>query len=542
MTKTNPKAGGSAKNLITQGSILVASSFLVRLMNVFYRIPVTNLWGDRGLGTYGDAYQVYAFFLVFASISIPTTLSKLISERMARGQSRGVTRVVRCAFALVGGIGFVCMVIMMAFAEPIAIGMYHNPQAVLPIRFLGPTVFVVALMSVLRGYFQGLNDMTPTAVSEVIEGLLHAVFSVILAYLLYNTAGLTWSVTGGILGTLTGAIGGILFLAISYVIYKNRHSVNIDGSNAKDGIGSDGCESYRSIMKQMLSLMVPIVLSSSAFSIKGILDSAMFGTLMIRDGFSQEMAVAMRGIYTGKFVVLINLPISIGDSFGAAAVPAVAGAYARKDREELKEQLRTIIKTTLIIAIPCAIGMMVLGKPFLKLMFPGSYLGGELFWVGGVSVVFYCLNYGASGVLSGLNKPQYPMYHVLLGVLASCILNVITIRVLHLGIFSLALNSTLFSLLLMVLNMRCAMKLCEVKVSVLKESLGPLGCALIMGLVCVAVYMLSFAIAGSNALSTVLSVVCGVAAYFILLVNLKAATPGDLEKLPGGRYLEKLRF
>lgn len=525
----------TAKNLITQGSILVASSFIVRLMNLFYRIPVTNLWGDKGLGTYGDAYQVYSFFLVFASISIPTTLSKMLSERFATGKTEDAKRVVRCAFYLVGGIGFLCMLIMLLFGEAIAVSMYSNPDAAGPIRFLGPTVFVVALMSVLRGYFQGLNDMKPTAVSEVIEGLLHAVFSVVLAFLLYNAAGLSWSVTGGILGTLIGAIGGILFLAIVYISYRHRHV-------KEETHQEEPPESYRSILKGMMHLMIPIVLSSTAFSIKGILDASMFGKLMIAEGVSQELAVAMRGIYTGKFVVLINLPISIGDSFGAAAVPSVARSYAMKKTEELHEEFRTIIKTTLIIAVPCALGMMTLGKPFLHLLFSGSYLGGELFWVGGLSVVFYCLNYGASGVLQGLNKPQYPMIHVVIGVIASCILNVISVRVLHLGIYSLALNSTLFSFLIMFLNLRAAMKFCQVKINFWNEVKGPLGCSLLMSLVCVVVYILSFAVFGSNAIATAISIVSGVIAYFVLMVNLKGMSAKEMENIPGGRYLEKLRF
>lgn len=525
--------GSSSKNLITQGSILVASSFLVRLMNVFYRIPVTNLWGDQGLGTYGDAYQVYSFFLVFASISIPATLSKLLSERFATKRYEDAKRVVRCAFLLVGGIGFLCMLIMLLFAEGIAAGMYNNPDAALPIRFLGPTVFVVALMSVLRGYFQGLNDMKPTAVSEVIEGLLHAVFSVVLAYLLFQSAGLSWSVTGGILGTLIGAIGGILFLAVTYVMYRSSHAAEEEKQVEKT-------ESYGTIIRQMMKLMIPIVLSSSAFSIKGILDASMFGKLMEAEGCSRELAVAMRGIYTGKFVVLINLPISIGDSFGAAAVPAVSRAFAMKNTEELKEQFRTIIKTTLIIALPCALGMMTLGKPVLRLMFSGSFLGGELFWVGAVSVVFYCLNYGASGVLQGLNKPQYPMIHVIIGVILSCILNVLTIRVLHLGIYSLAINSAVFSFVIMALNMRAAMKFCGVKIQIFREAKGPLLCSLLMAVVCVVLYVFSFAILGSNALAVIISIAGGIVAYFFLMVNLKGMSKKDMENLPGGRYLEKL--
>ena len=129
LLQNNKQRSDSAKNLVTQGSILVAAAFLVRLMNVFYRIPVTNLWGDHGLGTYGDAYQVYSFFLVFSSMAIPTTLSKLLGERFATGRWKDAKKVVKCALILVGGIGFVSMMIMLLFSEQIAM-LYHNPEGI----------------------------------------------------------------------------------------------------------------------------------------------------------------------------------------------------------------------------------------------------------------------------------------------------------------------------------------------------------------------------------------------------------------------------
>lgn len=534
---TTKKFSG-AKNLITQGSILVASTFIVRLMNVFYRVPVTNLWGDSGLGTYGDAYQVYSFFLVFASVSIPTTLSKLLSDRFALGKKQEVKRIMRVALLLVGGIGLLCMLIMVFGGAFIARAMYDNPDAARPIRFLGPTVFIVALMSVLRGYFQGLNNMKPTAISEVIEGFLHAVFAVVLAFLLYRGGDLSWSVTGGIFGTLIGAIGGILFLALCYAVYQNVQTRDEQESEEKE----EEVKSYREILVEMLKLMIPIVLSSTAFSIKGIIDASMFGKLMIAEGYSSELAVAMRGIYTGKFVVLINLPIAIGDALGAAAVPAVSASYALHNTDELHEEFRSIIKSTLIIAVPCAIGMMTLGKPALRMLFSGSYLGGELFWTGGLSVVFYCLNYGASGVLQGLNKAQYPMYHVLIGVAVSCLLNVLTIRVFHLGIHSLAINSAVFSFLIMFLNYRSAMRFCDVRVDLWKLAKGPLGCSLLMAVICVGAYLCSFAAFGSNMIATIISIVVGILSYFTLMVNLGGMSVRDMDNLPGGKYLGKLKF
>ncbi len=524
----------TTKNLIKQGSILVASSMIVRIMGLLYRIPITNLWGDQGLGTYGDAYQVYSFFLVFACFSIPAMMSKMMGERLATGQYENARKVFRCAMILVGSIGLACMLVMWFGCDWIAVKMYNNPDAAEGIRFLGPTIWIVSLMSVVRGYFQGMNNMKPTAVSEVIEGFLHAVFSVVLAFAMFSL-GINWSVTGGILGTGIGAVGGLVFLFICYIRHQHKSEEGkVDVRKATESSGQ--------IYKQMLRLMIPIVLASTIFSLKSMLDASLFGKLMIAKGYEQDVVVAMRGIYTGKFVVLINLPISIGDSLGAASVPSVAASQALGRYDELKERLCSVVKTVLIVSIPCAFGLAALGKPVLRMLFSSSYLGGELFWVGSFAVVFYCVNHVATGILQGLNQPQLPMRHAFIGVAITCILNVLFVSVLDLNIYALPLNTLVFSGLLMVMNMRSAVRLCKVKVNFLQMAKWPMLCGGLMALICLGIYVLIFALAGSNMIATVGSVTVGAVSYFVLMVNLKGITDADMDNLPMGRYLRYLKF
>ncbi len=523
----------STKNMIRQGSFLVASQFIVRLINLLYRIPVTNLWGDKGLGIYSDAYQVYGFFLVFASISIPTVISKMVGERIAVGRYADVRKVLSLSTLLVGGIGFVSMLIMTLGGHFIAVTFFQDPEATKPMQLLGPTVLICSLMSVLRGYFQGLNDMKPTAVSEVIEGLLHAVFAVVLAFIL-NPFGMEWSVAGGIIGTGIGAVGAILFLAYTYARCSARKFTKNPSTVPE--------ESSSVIYRQMLSLMIPIVISSTIFSIKGIIDAAMFGELMTRSGTEVGRMIAMRGIYSGKFIVLLNLPVAIGESLGAAAVPSIAISKALKDQKALRSHFNSMIKTVLLITVPCAIGMAIMGKPVLKLMFPAAPQGGELFWIGSMAVVFYSLSYIAGGVLNGLGKSHISMIHAGIGVAVTSLWNAFGILVLHWGIYTLALNAIVFSALIMVLNLRSAMKYCEIKINYLRLFFGPMICSLIMGAGCIIAYLLVFAVTGSNAISTILAILAGIIIYFLLAVNLKVIGKKDMENLPGGKYLNYLKL
>lgn len=519
--------------MLLQGGFLVAAQMIVRIINVLYRVPVTNLWGDHGLGIYSDAYQVYSFFLVFASISIPTVISKMVSERLATGQEANAQKVFSCAMKFMSLVGTVCMIIMIAFGYQISIKLYDNPDAAKSIQLLGPTVLLCSVMSVLRGYFQGMNNMMPTAVSEVIEGLLHAVFAVVLAFVLFPR-GLDWSVAGGIMGTFIAAVGSILVLSFYYISFRN--------ATASKGKQKAASESSKTIYHQMIRLMIPIIISSTVFSFKSLIDSTMFGKLMIYQGSDPKEVVSLRGIYNGKFTVLLNLPVAIGEAMGSAAVPSIAASKAVNDTHTMNRQFTSMLSAVLLITVPCAFGLAVLGKPILKMLFSSFPMGGELFWIGSSAVVFYSVSYVAGGILNGLSKPEIAMIHSAEGVLLTEALTAVNILVFHMGIYSLALNAVIFSAYIMVMNLRSAMKQCSVKLRFWPLVRGPLWCSAFMSLVCVLSYLFAFAILGSNAWACIISILAGIVTYFFLAVNFHVITPQQLEDLPGSRFLKMFQW
>lgn len=528
-------SANSSKNLIRQGSFLILSSVLVRIINLVYRIPITNLWGDEGLGTYGDAYQVYSFFLVLSFVGVPSVISKLVGERLALDRHKDAKLVLTCGLKLMGAIGSVSMLIMVFGGNLIARGLYNNPDAALPLRFLGITVLVVSLVSVLRGYFQGMNNMRPTAISEIIEGLLHAAFAVILAMALFSK-GMAWSVSGAIFGTLIGGIGALLFLAFCYILYSGYYTA----SSRKRQVSSP--ESSAQIYRAMLQLMIPIMLSSTIFSLKSLIDASMFSKLMELKGYTPELSRIMRGMYTGKFVLLINLPISLGDSLGAAAVPNVSASFAKGRFDELQEELSGTVRAVLLIVVPCSVGLAVLGKPILGLLFSHAPDGGELFYVGSFAATFYCLAYVATGVLNGLGKPRYAMYNALIGVAVTLLLNVVTILLLDLKVYALPLNSLVFSFLYMLLNMHQATRLCKVKLDLWRLFAGPLLCSLAMGLIALGVYHGLFALIHSGKVACLAALVVAVVSYFLIAVNSGVLSEEMMNLIPGGRYLRYLQL
>ena len=534
MKNNNGVSENSTKNLLKQGTILMIASIVVRMMGLVYRIPLTNLWGDAGNGTYGDAYQVYALFLIISSISVPTMMSQMIGDRLARREYAAAKKVFRCALILVSSLGFICMLIMFFANQWIAEAFFSNPDAALVIRVLSPTVFIVSVMSVLRGYFNGTGNMRPTAISQLIEGFVNAVVSVVMALLLYSVS-LSWSVAGGITGTGVGALAGLLFLFFGFLTFCRRSAVGA----ARAG---EAREDSRGIYRQMAILMIPIILSSTMFNLKGLADSILFTKLMQAKGMETEVIQAIRGIYTQKFSVFLNVPIAFGDSLATAVVPSVASCIALKQYAEMKEKIQSVLKAVLLITIPASVGLGVLGKPILHMFFSASPIGGEMFWAGAFSAVFYAVNYVASAILQGMNRSHIPMRNGLICVAAGTALNVFFIWVLNLGAYTLPVSSLTFSFLMMLCNMLSVQKYCRMRLHVGQLVAKPLFCSLLMGLLCFIFYVLLFAISCSNAIAVLGAILIGVAVYFFAMVNTNGITDKDMKELPFGKALRFFRI
>lgn len=534
MKKRNGSGENSTRNLLQQGSILMIASIVVRVMGLIYRIPLTNLWGDAGMGTYGDAYSVYTLFLIISSISVPTMMSQMMGERLAKRQYAEAKKVFRCALYLVSGVGLGCMLIMWFANTWIAEKFFANPDAALVIRVLSPTVLIVSVMSVLRGYFNGTNNMRPTAISQLIEGFLNAIVSVVMAIVLYEVS-LSWSVAGGISGTSIGALGGLLFLIFCFLTFRKRSPIGAAKAERAR-------ESGKGIYRQMAALMIPIILSSTMFNLKSIADASIFTKLMLAKGFDTEAVKAMRGIYTQKFTVFLNVPITFGDSLGTAIVPSVASCVALGEYGELKEKIQSVIKMVLMITVPAAMGLGILGKPILHMFFSASPMGGEMFWVGAFSAVFYALNYVATAILQGMNKSKIPMRNGLICVVITCLLNVVFVWVLNMGAYTLPFSCAVFSFLMMACNMYSAQKHCRTKFHIGRLIRKPLFCSCLMALTCFIFYVLFFAMTGSNSAATLGAIGMAVLVYFFAMVNSHGITERDMEELPFGRILRLFRI
>ncbi|MGN0164722.1 MAG: polysaccharide biosynthesis protein, partial [Lachnospiraceae bacterium] len=398
------------KNVLVQGSILAAASIIVRIIGLIYRIPLTRILGDTAMGYYSYAYEIYSLCLILSSYSLPLSVSKLVSTRIVKGEYKNSHRVFRFSLIFGACIGFFATAFLYFIADAYA-ALISNPNVAIPLRVLAPTIFFFSVMGVIRGYFQGHNDMVPTAISQIVEQIVNAVVSIAAAYFMLKIFAdrensLAYGAAGGTMGTLSGAVAALITLVIIYMIsgkaIKNNNNLDTQATT----------ESYAHIFKVLVATALPVILSQTIYQISGSLDSVIYNVVMTAKGLTEEVRSSLWGIYSNKYRLLSNVPVAIASAMGTAVVPSLISEYVLGHIDAVKQRIATVVKFNMIIAFPCAIGLSVLAKPILILLFgDGSAVSANMLHVGGICVVFFALSTVTNGVLQGINKMSLPVIH-----------------------------------------------------------------------------------------------------------------------------------
>ena len=308
----------SSTSFLVQGSILAMASIISRIIGLVYRIPLTAIIGNKGNDYYGCAFEIYNILLIISSYSLPLAVSKLVSADMSLGRKKNVYRILKCAliFGLVSGT--IAALILFFGAEFITGTIMKTPYSIFAVKVLVPTLIVVAVLGVMRGFFQGLGTMMPSAVSQILEQIANAIVSVWAAYVLYNYGtkvgavlgnaenyAAAYGAAGGTLGTGTGAVVGLLFAAFVLLAYLSVFKRQMKRERRAK------VDSYSYIFKILFITIIPVLMSTTIYNCNAILDQAIFKNIANLQGYSANDISEWNGIYTGKYKTLINVPISI---------------------------------------------------------------------------------------------------------------------------------------------------------------------------------------------------------------------------------------
>jgi len=534
MGNSRQRAG---KKLIVQGSILAIASIIVRLIGIVYRIPLTNIVGNEGMGYYGFAFEVYQILVILSTNAVPVAVSKLTAARVARREYKNAQAIFRCSIIFAAVLSGTLALLTFVGARWISIVMFGGITEVAPaLRVLAPTVLVCAIMGVFRGYTQGLGNMAPTAFSQVVEQLFNAVVSVAAAAILISR-GAAFGAAGGTLGTFMGAVSSLVFLYLVYSSYRPQLSRRMKKDPTQKLLEN------RQIYRMIGLTIIPLVLTSTIYQISSLLDSALFSNILKAIGYQSSFISSLYGIYSSKYQLLINLPLGITSALTVALMPGIAGAIALKRREQVKDQMDVAIRLTMLIAIPCAVGVAVMGGPIMQMLFRDTTtLPGRMLFIGAVTIVFYALSTLTSTILQGSNHMRIPVINAGISLGIHILFTVVLLAFADLHIFALIYGNIVFSFCLCVLNLRSLAKVVDYQLDIVKMAGSSIIASAIMGAVTFLVYKGSMYILHSNTISTLIAILLAVVIYAVLMVITHGVTEEELYAFPKGDAIVRFLY
>lgn len=554
MSKNNK----GATNALVQGSILAVASIISRIIGLIYRIPMQNILGDVGTGYYSTAFEIYNVMLIISSYSLPLAVSKMVSASMSKKRRRATFQILKCAmiFAVISGSA---VALILFFGGDFFAGtLLKTPFSVFALRVLAPALLIVAVLGVIRGFFQGLGTMMPSAISQIIEQIVNAIVSVWAAYVLYRTGSKVGAVlgdkehyaaaygaAGGTLGTVLGAVAALLFVVFIFMIYMTVFKKQM---KRERGVRVDP---MLYTMKILVITVVPVLLSTTIYNISGIIDQGIFKHVALLQGYSQNDIEVWWGVYTGKYKTLINVPISIASAMAASFVPTLTRSFSQNDMNSVRGQINLSTRFVMVVAFPCAVGLAVLGKPVFDLLFFGTSktngMASIMMYIGAIAVVFYAMSTLSNGLLQGIDRMRVPVTNAAIALVIHVIFLIILMLLFRLNIYAVVLANTFFALLMCFLNSHAVHKYSGYKQEWTKTFIIPAICSVIMGGVSYVIYkgidVLCLNFAGeriSNAVAFIVAMLAAVIIYAVLLLLFKGLTEDEIKKFPKGTTIIKM--
>lgn len=540
--RTKKKNSKNKSSFIVQGGILAIAGIIVRLIGLVKRIPLTNIIGDRGNGYYAAAYEVYAIILLISSYSLPLAVSKLVAARVSKGQFRNANRIFRGALVFATLTGGIACVVVYFFADFLASSVMLEPMSAMALQVLAPTLLIVAVMGVLRGYFQGLGTMMPTAVSQVLEQVVLVIVSLTAANILFGYGekvgallqdenySYAYGAAGGTMGTGAGALFGLLFLLFVFAAYQNIVKKQIRRDTSRN------VETYGQIVKILVWTIIPVILSTAVYNISNVLDQRIYNDVMISKGLS-EIKSDYWGVFSGKYRVLTNVPIALASAMCASVIPPLTAAVKKGDFKQARDKTAMVIRFTMMIAIPCAVGLAVLAEPIISLLFSGdAELASGMLHVGTISVVFYSLSTLTNGILQGINRMKVPVRNAFIALVIHIGALYVMLEFMDLNIYAVVYANILFSFLMCILNNLSIRKYLKYRQEWVKSFAIPGISAALMGVIIFFLYRGLSMLAG-NVIAVTISVLIGAVVYFVLLIVLRGVNERELSSMPGGHLV-----
>lgn len=549
------------QNFLTGAAILSLSTIIVKVIGMLYKLPLNQIIDSQGFAYFNKAYAIYTVLLVVSTTGLPVAMSRMVSEAQAQGNGKQMQRIFTTALTAYLTIGFLGTGVMMIFPKWLASDVMSMPNSWYSIFALGPAVLCICVASACRGYFQGQGNMTPTAISQVIEALGKLLLGLAFAYLVKKYTGdLALSSGASIAGISIGAAGSALYVIIKY--RRNRSHVSSLGGTAL---------SRGETTKKLLAIAVPITLGAAGLQLINLIDEIMVTrrlleaadataagattwmgrmmTMAAQDGtlqWSEVMQTAVEnqsGVYA-LCQTIFNFPTAFFPCITAAIIPAITGYLTQKDDRNVTMVQDSSMRLTGLIAMPCMIGLLTLSEPIMALL--GSYgderntMAAILLALLAPTVLINGITTVTTAVMQAHNRPWLPMINMLIGGIVKVVVNFILVGNPAVGILGAPIGTLACFLVYMVLNLFTMRRIMDNPPKIFKSVWKSAIAAIVMGVVAFGSYRLLSGFIGSIVLCCLGAIAAAVVVYLLLVILLKAITYYDCTLLPKGDKIAKI--
>jgi stage V sporulation protein B len=568
------------QNLLRGASVLTASMLIVKLIGAVFKIPLGNILNGSAMGYFNTAYNVFTMVYAFSTAGLPTAIAKMVAEQAARGRWRDIRRIHDLSVKLFFFMGLAGTVLMAAFSK-VYVTVAGNPGALFSVLAIAPAIFFGCMMSAYRGYYEGLRNMTPTAVSQIVEVVAKLVFGLSLSVLVVmygnaqfeagkevfgvlcrneaeaTAAAAPYASAAAILGVTLSTLVGTVFLLL-------RHRFRGDEVTPEDLKYSPRAMRSQVLLVRLVKIAIPISLGSIVMNVAQAVDtvtiinclevafrkfpSAMaeiFSQLIpaeVMAAGSGEAANFVFGSYSGYALSVFNLVPAFTSIFGKSALPNVATCWSSGDRKGTRVNIESVVRMTSMIAAPASFGIFFMAKPILALLYPKmaaevAIASGVLSWQG-LSLVFLGLTVPLFAVLQGLGEVGLPPKYMLAGMAVKLGVNMITI-IPAVNVNGAAAGTGACYVVILILSIRGIKQVTHIRFSFMRLLAKPLLCGFLCGFSAWGVYSLLTGIV-SERLLTLLAVAFAAMVYLLALLLTKALCRDDIIMLPGGEKFAKL--
>lgn len=533
--------------------ILMLSNIIVKIVGALFKIPLANAIGDTAMGYFSSAYSIYSMCFLISTAGLPVAISRMIAASRARGRGKEVDAIYRVSLLIFLIIGFLGSAALFFGSDAIA-SAQGEPALHLCIKTISPIMFFICLVSSIRGYFQGCQDMIPTAISQVIEvmgnlclGLTAGIFASKNAYPPATVASFALA------GVTLGVVASALYMAFAKWVGDRDREVGLENA----------CKSKRELAKELVLIAIPITISSSVLSLTSVIDSvlavrrltdACVGVSYFAADKLNPVAVTLYGAYMAKAVTLFNLPPTIIYPFAISIIPAISSADATRDRTGLKKTMDFTFRIVSVICLPCAVGLGVMAKPIIDLLFSSNeaiYFNelGEAFYSNSVvapmltilsaAILFSGLISVSGAMLQASGYAHLSIISTCCGVAAKAITTWVLVGIPTIGHYGIPISTLSCYLIMFCFNLFFLAKHVEYKLPFKKILLLPLISAFFCGVTAIGA-SLALQVILPSSLATILSIFLAAVVYVFVLFYIRGFEKEDVLMLPKGELILKI--